>query len=54
MSTLGVWYWSDKLTKYEAKKEAELNKAEPDMDYVAYLDEKIVECKKHTEKKEEE
>lgn len=48
------WLWSDKLTKYEAKKEAELKKAEPDMEYVEYLDEKIAECKKHIEKKEEE
>ena len=55
MGLLGTgWFWSDKLTKYEAKKEAELQKAEPDMEYVEYLDEKIAECKKHIEKKEEE
>lgn len=54
MSTWGVWFWSEKVTKYEAKKEAELKKAEPDMEYVEYLDEKIAECKKHIEKKEEE
>lgn len=39
------WWWSRQLTKYEAYKEKELKKANPDMDYVNYCDSKIKECK---------
>lgn len=46
MGLAGVgWWWSNQLTKYEAYKEKELKKANPDMDYVNYCDSKINECK---------
>lgn len=41
----GGWWWGRQLTKYEAYKEKELKKANPDMDYVNYCDSKIKECK---------
>lgn len=46
MGTGGIgWWWSRQLTKYEAYKEKELKKTNPDMDYVNFCDSKIKECK---------